>query len=51
VGYAVAHEGLRPTMPPHCPPALAACAQACWSAEPGLRPPMAKVLALQRLSL
>jgi uncharacterized membrane protein YgcG len=34
----VVQKGLRPTLPPNCPPVLAEVMLACWDASPAHRP-------------
>jgi hypothetical protein len=38
VGMAVLTRGLRPRIPPDCPQDYATLMEACWQAEPRLRP-------------
>tara|TARA_R110002050_G_scaffold277485_1_gene423153 strand:- start:29 stop:538 length:510 start_codon:yes stop_codon:yes gene_type:complete len=35
---AVAEKGTRPTIPPTCPPPMAALIRRCWHGEPNMRP-------------
>ena len=44
--FQVGVAGVRPPLPPTCPPFLAALVRRCWAAEPGGRPPFAEVLPL-----
>eukprot|EP00026_Physarum_polycephalum_P003037 Phypoly_transcript_03046.p1 GENE.Phypoly_transcript_03046~~Phypoly_transcript_03046.p1 ORF type:complete len:740 (+),score=120.64 Phypoly_transcript_03046:24-2222(+) len=40
-------QGMRPTIPPECPPAFAQLIRDCWESEPQKRPPFSEIL--QRL--
>ena len=47
---AVLTRGLRPRVPPDCPQDYAALMEACWQAEPRLRPSFADIVEeLQRM--
>uniref|UniRef100_A0A0E0CKS9 Protein kinase domain-containing protein n=1 Tax=Oryza meridionalis TaxID=40149 RepID=A0A0E0CKS9_9ORYZ len=41
---AVARRGMRPPIPPCCPPAMARVMARCWDAEPAARPEMEEVV-------
>jgi len=41
-------EGLRPTLPKHCPPYLAFCIKSCWEYLPSRRPTFASICKLLR---
>jgi len=44
IAYAVANQGLRPTIPSTCPPSLAALITDCWQTDPRHRPTFAVIL-------
>ncbi len=41
---AVVKQGVRPRIPPECPPSLAQLIERCWAADPLLRPNMVTIL-------
>eukprot|EP01018_Ginkgo_biloba_P033194 Gb_05520 [translate_table: standard] len=42
--FAVVNKGVRPTIPPDCPPALAEIMTRCWDANPDVRPAFREVV-------
>lgn len=49
--FAVASRGLRPQIPLHAPPALAALARRCWTATPSSRPSFAQVIGIRKTEI
>uniref|UniRef100_A0A7C8ZF28 non-specific serine/threonine protein kinase n=1 Tax=Opuntia streptacantha TaxID=393608 RepID=A0A7C8ZF28_OPUST len=42
--FAVVNKGVRPTIPPHCPPVLGEIMTRCWDADPDVRPPFTDIV-------
>jgi len=44
IAYAAAEHGMRPAVPPHCPPAYGQLMQECWAGDPAARPTIDEIL-------
>lgn len=44
--FAVVNKGVRPIVPPDCPPSLGEIMTRCWDANPDARPPFTEIVAM-----